>query len=211
MQKRLEKVTASSNELDYRLRVANRKLKRIKASKELLTEENSEISKELDMVKSNNLIYKQKIESSSADIEDRDATISGLRKELNKTVVASTNAKRDASNRDEEVKQLKSEISSSEQTISELEDRVMACEEMLHQYQQAYADFYATALGTSVSGLPVTASTSVSELENLIQGATNTSNIASVPTYGIEEDEEDLIGEPIDVVDDLDDNNLATL
>lgn len=211
MQKRLEKVTASSTELDYKLRVANRKLKRIKASKELLTEENSEISKELDMVKSNNLIYKQKIESSSADIEDRDATISGLRKELNKTVVASTNAKRDASNRDEEVKQLKSEISSSEQTISELEDRVMACEEMLHQYQQAYADFYATALGTSVSGLPVTASTSVSELENLIQGATNTSNIASVPTYGIEEDEGDLIGDPVDVVDDLDDNNLATL
>ena len=85
----------------------------------------------------------------------------------------------------------------------------MASEEMLHQYQQAYADFYATALGTSVSGLPVTASTSVGELENLIKGATNTSNISTMPSYGI--DESDFIGNTIDVVDDIDDNNVATL
>lgn len=132
-----------------------------------------------------------------------------MREKLNKTVVASTNAKRDASNRDEEVKQLKSQLSSSNKVISDLESRVVACEDMLHQYQQAYADFYATALGTSVSGLPVTASTSVGELENLIKGATNTSNISAVPVYDI--DETDFIGDSIGVVDDMDDNNLATL
>lgn len=207
MQRRLEKITAS-----YKLAVKNAtqlrdKVSKITASKSALEKKNSEIISELEQVKNNNLIYKQKIECSSADIEDRDATISTLREKLNKTVVASTNAKRDASNRDEEVKQLQSELSSSDKTITELENRVMAREEMLHSYQQAYADFYATALGTSVSGLPVTASTSVGELENLIKAATNTSNISAVPMYDTNED----FGDPIDVVDDLDDNNLATL
>ncbi len=209
MQKRLEKVMASNDTLDSELRIANRKLKRIKASKQVLAEENSEISKELSNANKNNLIYKQKIESSSADIENKDATISGLREKLNKTVVASTNAQRDASNRDEEVKQLKSQLSSSNKTISDLESRVVACEELLHQYQQAYADFYATARGISVSGLPVTASTSVRDLENLIQGATNAANVGVTPMYNIDED--DFVGTPIDVVDDIDGTDLATL
>ena len=202
MRKRLDKVTASLADTTSRL-------ENVEATKAILKRQNSEISKELITANKNNLIYKQKIESSSADIEDRDATISGLREKLNKTVVASTNAKRDASNRDEEVKQLKSQLSSSNRTISDLESRVVACEERLHEYQQAYADFYATALGTSVSGLPVTATTSVSELENLIKGATNTSNIGVMPTYGI--DETDFIGLPVDVVDDDGNNNVATL
>ena len=218
MQDRLDSVTASyklavkaTNDLKSELKETDTKLEKVEASKLRLRERNSEISRELETVKNNNLIYKQKIENSSADIEDRDATISGLREKLNKTVVASTNAQRDASNRDEEVKQLKSQLNSSNKTISDLESRIIACEEMLHDYQQAYADFYATARGISVSGLPVTASTSVRDLENLIQGATNTSNISSMPTYGYDEEEEDPIGVPIDVVDDLDDNGLATL
>lgn len=208
MQSRLQAVTASRKAAINETYKANEKLTKVQASRDALKSQNSEIISELDAVKNNNLIYKQKIESSSADIKDRDATISGLRKELNKTVVASTNAKRDASNRDEEVKQLKSQLSSSNRTIEGLESRIVACEELLHSYQQAYADFYATAIGTSVSGLPVTASTTVRELENLIQGSTNTSNIATMPDFGVDEDE---IGSPVDVVDGLEDNNLATL
>ena len=219
MQTRLDKVTASYNiaiknnsQLKDELHAADSKLDKIEASKAALQEKNSEITKELETVKNNNLIYRQKIESSSADIEDRDVTISKLRDKLDKTVVASTNAKRDASNRDEEVRNLKSQLSSSKATIRDLESKIMACEDRLQEYQQAYADFYATALGTSVSGLLVSASTSVGELENLIQGATNTSNISAMPTYGYAEDtDEDLIGTPIDVVDDIDDNNIPTL
>ena len=216
MQDRLQSVTASyniavkaTNQLKTELRETDQMLDKVEASKQALREKNSEITKELETVKNNNLIYKQKSESSSADIEDRDATISGLRERLNKTVVASTNAKRDASNRDEEVKQLKSQLSSSDKTISDLTSRIVACEDMLHQYQQAYADFYATARGISVSGLSVTASTSVRELEDLIQGATNTSNFGAVPMYGIDED--DFIGNPVDVVDDVSGIDLPTL
>ena len=218
MQDRYDSISASyklaikaTNELKSELKNADQKLEKIEASQNKLKEKNSEISKELITANKNNLIYKQKIENSSEDIKDRDATISGLREKLNKTVVASTNAQRDASNRDEEVKQLKSQVSSSNDTIKDLESRIVACEDLLHEYQQAYADFYATARGVSVSGLPVTASTSVRDLENLIQGATNTSNISSRPTYGYDEDEEDFEGNPVDVVDGLDDGPLATL
>ena len=200
MNERLQAVTASRDDLKKNLR-------KVEATTATLKGKNSEIISELDKANKNNLIYRQKIECSSADIADRDATISKLQKELDKTVVASTNAKRDASNRDEEVKQLRSELSSSNKTIKDQQSRIVACEEMLLEYQQAFADFYATALGTSVSGLPVTASTSVSELKNLIQGATNTSNIAPAFSIGAE----DFIGSPVDVVDEVNGDHIATL
>ena len=210
MQSKLETVTASRDEAVRSLRGTKSELKKVEASNQALQDKNSEIISELKLVKNNNLIYQQKIECSSADIKDRDATISDLQTELHKTVVASTTAKREASNRDEEVKRLQSEISSLQQELNERETRITACEEIVADYQQAYADFYATARGISVSGLSVTASTSVRELENLIQGATNTSNISVMPAYGVDE-EDDFSGGPIDVVDGLDDNHVATL
>lgn len=203
MTKRLEQITASYHIAVEATNNLKDQLQKVEAS-------NSVTIKELDKANKNNLIYQQKIECSSTDIEDRDAKISDLQEKLNKTLVATTNAKRDASNRDEEIRQLKTQLTASDKTISDLEARIVACEDMLLEYQQAYADFYATALGTSVSGLSVTASTSVNELKTLIQGATNTSNIAAMSAYDIEA--EDFMNNPVtDVVDDLDDNNLATL
>jgi len=217
MKSKLDKITASydvaakdADALQHKLDATTSELHRIEASTAALKTKNSEIVKELESAKNNNLIYRQKIECSSADIEDRDATISDLQRKLDKTVVASTTAKQEASNRDEEVKRLKSEVSASKATIADLQSQILAFEDMLHQYQQAYGDIYATAIGTSVSALPVTASTTVRELENLIQGATNTSNIAAMPMFGVEEDE-GIVGEPVDVVDGLDGNDLATL
>lgn len=146
--------------------------------------------------------------TSNADIADRDATISSLKSKLDKTVVASTEATRKASNRDEEVKQLKSKISASTKVADELNIQLSTMEDMLAEYQQAYANIYATALGTSVTGLPVTAATSVKDLENLIQAATNTSNIGVAPSYY--EDEE--LDTPVDIINDTDDgSDLVTL
>lgn len=212
MNQRLAKVTAAYNDMSKKntslkteLKQADAELDRVEASKQVLKDKNSQIISELAQVKNNNLIYKQKIECSSEDIKDRDATISELQQKLNKTVVASTDAKREASNRDEEVKHLKSKVSAAEATIQDLESRILAFEDMLHQYQQAYGDIYATAIGTSVSGLPVTATTSVRELEKLIQGATNVNNLGVMPDYT--EDLEDDITDDTDVGGDY----IATL
>ena len=144
---------------------------------------NSEIIKELDLARKNNLIYKQKVESSLSDIDAKDSKISELRAELNKTVVASTDAKKEASNRGEQVRDLKAEISASQKELESLKDKVLAMEDIIAEYQQAYANIYANAVGIHASGLSVTASTSVSDLENMIQGATNTSNIAVNPSF----------------------------
>lgn len=169
-----------------------------------LRSENSEISKELEKSRKNNLIYRQKIESSSSDIRAKDSKIAELRSELNKTVVASTNATKEASNRGEQVKDLKAEISASNKELESLKDRVQAMEEMLLEYQQAYANIYANAVGIQASGLSVTASTSVSDLENMIQGATNTANIGINPSF----DEEAFL--PVENIDN-DGSDLAVL
>lgn len=220
--KHLERITASQQALmQKRITAATERCKiaisaNTQLKKQLVDTEaklnnmitaNSSITKELNSLKSSNLIYQQKIECSTADIEDKTATISALQDELDKTVMASTQASRKASNRDEEVKRLQSEISASSQTINDLQDQIAGAEELLYQYQQAYAGLYATAIGASTQGVSVTASTSVGDLESMIQGATNTSNIGCNPAYT-----DDYIDE-IDVIDEEDGYgaDLATL
>jgi len=214
--KHLERITRSQQKLmqDRVVAATNTSKVAVAANKELkrklqkVSASNSEINAELKSLKNSNLIYRQKIECSNADIADRDATISSLRSKLDKTVVASTEATRKASNFDEEVKQLRSEVSASTEVNNELNARLSTMEDMLAEYQQAYANIYATALGTSVTGLPVTATTSVCDLENLIQAATNTANIGIAPSYY----EDDEIDAPVDIINDTDDgSDLVTL
>lgn len=199
IQSKLKEVNASNAKLIISNKNLNKELSRIQAS-------NSEISEKLKSVNKNNLIYKQKIENSSSDIEAKDIEIAELRSELNKTVVASTNATREASNLGEQIENLKAKISASKQELNSALDRVQAMEDMLLEYQQAYANIYANAIGISVSGLQVTASTSVSDLENLIQGATNTANIGMHPSF----DEEAFLPTEVDNLD-SDGGDLAVL
>ena len=84
-------------------------------------------------------------------------------------------------------------------------DRVHALEEVIADYQQAYANIYANAIGISVSGLTVTASTSVGDLENLIQGAIYTSGFGVIPSF-----HEVLEPSVVDNIDD-DSSDLAVL
>lgn len=206
MQSKLESIKASNQKLlksNRGLVLANKQLSN---DLETLEAENSQIAKELNASNKNNLIYKQKIESSSTDIQTKDTQIAELREKLNKTVVASTNARKEASNRGEQLESLKEEISASNQELDEMLTRIQAMEEMIHEYQQAYANIYANAIGIQASGLSVTASTSVSDLENLIKCATNTSNIGVMPSFS-EEDEEAFL--PSDVTNSG--NDLAVL
>ena len=210
--KTIERITASQEKLMQskidEVKKSNKTL--VTANKQLSSElqdvraENSEITEELKTARKNNLIYKQKIESSTSAIKAKDTEIAKLRSELNKTVVASTNATKQASNRGEQIKDLNAKITASEQELDSLKDRVEAMEELLAEYQQAYANIYANAVGIRASGLQVTASTSVSDLENMIQGATNTSGIGMHPSY-------DDIALPVEVDSDTDSNELAVL
>lgn len=127
----------------------------------------SKLKKQIEQLKKDNLKYTHKIEANSKTICERDSTISDLEAKLRKTVTASSKVENRASNLDEEVKSLRA--------------RVEAAEQMVLNYQQAYANMYANALGVCLENLPVTASTSVSELKDMISSGTNTSGMAASP------------------------------
>lgn len=142
---------------------------------------------QIEQLKNDNLKYTHKIEANSKTICDRDSTISDLEAKLRKTVTANSKVENRASNLDEEVKSLIA--------------RVEAAEQMVLNYQQAYANMYANALGVRLENIAVTASTTVSELQNIIRGGTNTANIAAAPfvepepieVTDVEENEEDIV------------------
>ena len=206
MTTKLDKINASyklevskNHKLESKLKSTESKLNEIIASK-------SKIVKEFTKIQDDNLLYKQKVESSSTDIKDKDAKISELQAKLNKTVISNTQVAKEASNRDEQIAQLKSKISASTKEINGLNDRIRAIEATLQEYQQAYADIYANAIGIHISDLPITSFTSVQEMENLIQGATNTANVPAAPSF--EDSFEDV--ETLDNID-VNDDGLVTL
>lgn len=150
----------------------------------------SKLKKQIEQLKKDNLKYTHKIEANSKTICERDSTISDLEARLRKTVTANSKVENRASNLDEEVKSLRA--------------RVEAAEQMVLNYQQAYANMYANALGVHLENLPVTASTSVSELKDMISAGTNTSGMAAAPF---------VEPEPYEVTDieDEDDGEMVTL
>ena len=135
--------------------------KQIRANKEL----NSQISD----LKSKNLEYVRKIDANSKTISQKDSTISQLEGSLSETVTANTKFKSEASNLDEKVRML--------------QKRVDAAEQMVLNYQQAYANMYANALGVHIDNIPISASTSVETLQKLISSQASTPIVASTQDF----------------------------
>ena len=93
----------------------------------------------------------------------------------------------------------------------ELKARVEASEKMLLEYQQAYANMYAGALGKHVSNLTVDSATSVKDLQNMICAGTNTSGMMARPDFDTEFVEEDDFDEDVEIEGELGDDYLADL
>ena len=186
-EKRVKEVEAS-------LKVARRELKNTKDKlneqitantrlKDRIESLNSKRRGDLDSIKASNdlnLKYKRKVEATNEAISQKDSEIEGLKSKLNETVDDLHKLETKASNLDDENKELLS--------------RVEAAEEMVSSYQQAYANMYANALGVYLTGLPVTAETTVSELKQMISAGTSTANIPAAPSFNLG-DEVDYIEE----------------
>ena len=168
---RLEAQVASLKADKERLITANTKLS--ERNKNYLETKNKIISEE----KNKNLVYEQKIEANTN-------ILSTLKSELAETVSAKKSAEKETS-------VLKQEVDS-------LKRSVEASQELVASYQQAYADVIAGAAGVQLSNIPVTATTSVSELQDIICGGTSTSGIPAAPHVN-----DDII-ESLDVVEDED-------
>lgn len=145
-------------------------LKRITSSQIAdIQNESEEIKKDskkkLEISKSENLKYKQKVDAASKEISRKDSIISSLRLKLDETVNEVSDAKNRTSNLDEANRKLKAEIK--------------AAQKLVDEYQEAYATLYSAAIGVHLDNISITASTSVNELQNIISG-TSTANISSV-------------------------------
>lgn len=178
--KTLERITASQmksikSDLDESkkrckiMQSTNTKLKdeKIKLDKKMsnLITANEQLSKENKSLSTSNLIYKQRIEATANDIDEKDSVISDLRTELRETVTAATESESRTSNLDAKIKKLQQEVS--------------AATKLIQEYQDAYATLYANAIGVHLEDVRVTSATSVRELQSII-GSTNVGSQQSI-------------------------------
>lgn len=133
------------------------------------------MKKELQTLSESNLKYQHKIKITASSSAEKDSTISNLRSELSETVKKASDAEDRASNRDETVENLKAEIT--------------ACTKLIQEYQEAYANLYASAVGSARQNIKITASTTVDELKSLIGKPVLKSSEDVEPTYIEEVDE----------------------
>ena len=146
-----DRVTASDNQV-------KQLQSKITASEDVNSRKIAQLEKQIDSLEKENLKYKQKIQSSSQLLQDKDDNIAELETKLNETVTAARSIKSASSNRDAEIEGLKSELAEANKIIA--------------GYQDAYANLYASAVGVSLNNVSVTASTSVSQLKQMIKSST---------------------------------------
>ena len=170
----IENIKAS---MQKRITDARSSLNSVRASCERLEATNSQLSHQVDSLKNSNLIYKQRIDASTNEIESKDSIISDLRSKLRETVTASTDARTRTSNLDAENERLRSDIE--------------MCRKLLREYQDAFASMYASSLGVNPEGISVSDTMSVSDMRKAISSATNTMNIGTAPSYTFNGNEDD--------------------
>ena len=171
------KITALKRITETQLSDTLNSLDKVTASCSILKNKNIKLKRMLDVEKESNLIYKQKIQSSTEKLQKNRKIINDLNLELRETVTASTQMKNHTSNLDEDNKRLRVELDT--------------CKQVLHEYQESYANLYASALGVNFDNISITANTSVENLQKLIVSATNTVDIPCAPYVDNIYDEDD--------------------
>lgn len=156
-----------------------------------LVSANSKLKEEMEKVNKANLAYLQKTKIAASTISEKNSIIASLRHELDETVNEVNASKTRTSNLDVKMKELNAQIAASKK--------------MLTQYQSAYAKLYASAVGSDLSNLKITASTSVEELQRAISGSSLKKRITSIQASHTSQYEE------VDVVDDVYSDDIVTL
>lgn len=148
------------------------------------------LEKKLRASQERNLIYKQRVESQAKAIKQKNEILAGLQSDYDETVNGVADLQNRTSNLGEKNRKLR--------------ERLQACESLLNEYQVAYANIYARALGVNPESLSITASAKVTDIHAQVAGATNTCNIPA---------RADMVLEPFDIREEDEDDNdsLVTL
>lgn len=180
-----KKLKKSLSESKSQLEDANKSIENYNAQLIKASQELKEIQHDYELLQSTNLQYRTKIEASEQLISQKDLTIQDLEGQIDKTVIEASQQAARLSDLDEHVKELEQAIEESQQLISE--------------YQDSYASLYSKALGVDLSRVSVLASatTSVDELQNRINGSSSQYSISDVfvepQAVDIEDDEDNLV------------------
>ena len=113
-----------------------------------------QLESDYDNLKDSNLKYQKELKSKNKQIEQQDLKILELSNRLDETVKQSNIASKDVSNRDIEIKDLQRDLSS--------------CRRQISEYQNAYAELYASAIGVDFNKLNITASTKIDDIKKQI-------------------------------------------
>ena len=118
--------------------------------------------------------------SQVTQLEDKVSNLDTTNRQLNTEIFAAQkmeDANANLRNRITELEQenssLRSKIESSNKKTAELEKSITAATKLVEEYQDAYAGIYANAIGVQVDSIPVTSSTSVAEMQGLLNRSMN--------------------------------------
>jgi len=154
----LNRITAAQmKDMDQALADAASRTKKAVLSSQSLSKDLEAVSKRLRSAEDANLKYSQKIEANTQIIQEKDSIISKLQSNLSETVRKVNDAEAKTSNCDAQ--------------IERLQRKVEAAQALVDEYQNAYAQIYANALGVGLEHVSVTATTTVSELQQIIKGS----------------------------------------
>lgn len=186
---KLKRVSSIMSSQMARLRSKNRQLqqendKLVDSSKLLNRKYQTSVaanSKLKDEIESINLKYEQEVISSQHHLNKTNSILSSARVQQGETVAKLKAEQKKTSNLDAEVSRLKKKIEATSALLSE--------------FQRAYAELYATALGKEAK-LTITATTSVSDLRSAINGNSLLDDIDEAIEYDVvsnDEDEESIV------------------
>lgn len=132
---------------------------------------NSKLKEEIMSLTSANLKYKQEVIASRKILQTKDSELESAKHQQGETVA--------------QLKQAQTKTSNLDARVSSLQTRIEATTALLAEYQTAYAELYATAVGKS-KNVKITSTTSVSDLQMSINGSSETDSIVDVPVYDVE-------------------------
>lgn len=116
--------------------------------------ESNQLQSDIDNLRDSNLKYQKVLKSKDKQLKDKDLEISELSNRLDETVRKSIRNSEEISNRDIEINELQRDLSS--------------CRRQISEYQNAYAELYASAIGVDFNKLDITASTKIDDIKKQI-------------------------------------------
>lgn len=147
------------NKLEAKYKSCKSSLKDINDSNSELSDTIESLENEVKECKNSNLIYKKEIESANNNSDEKDRIIASLEKQLSDTVTKLKDSEDNKSNRDKKFDVLQSELDEANDLIQE--------------YQDAYANLYANALGVYLPKVNITSNASVKDIQDIILGTSD--------------------------------------